>query len=79
MVECLLSVHKAMGSIPGTAKVIMSLTHALMEEWGHTFRLQQQPSLLGPLLNSEMVLEKARMGILEDHGQGNLEGIILWG
>lgn len=37
MVECLLSVHKAMGSIPSTAKEIMFLTHALGEghmPWG---------------------------------------------
>lgn len=49
-------------------------THALEREGRDTFRLQQQPSLLGPLLNNEMVLG----GILEDHGPGDLEGIILW-
>lgn len=65
--------------------MMMSLTHALMEGYtcseerkGHIFRLQRQPSLLRPLMNNEMVLGEARMGILEDHGQGDLEGIILW-
>lgn len=32
MAECLLTVHKAVGSIPSTAKEIMSLTHALGRE-----------------------------------------------